>query len=112
MMVKGEDSRWGLLAVVEELDSSVGVGSSWRVMLKASMRGLMSGEESGVVVVMKSLKIATFKCKCFDVLYKQDDKGDASNRDNGSCLGRNLGGDSDLGRASCCVIGLSLSPIN
>ncbi|KAL4377144.1 hypothetical protein GQ457_02G024410 [Hibiscus cannabinus] len=49
---------------------------------------------------------------CFDVLTKQDDKGDASNRDNGSCLDRNLGGDSDLGRASCCVIGLSLSPIN
>ncbi|KAK8508707.1 hypothetical protein V6N12_032702 [Hibiscus sabdariffa] len=41
-----------------------------------------------------------------------DDKGDVSNRDNGSCLGRYLGGDSDLGRASCCVIGLSLSPIN
>ncbi|KAK9010443.1 hypothetical protein V6N11_036952 [Hibiscus sabdariffa] len=35
-------------------------------------------------------------CKCFDILTKQDDKGDASNRDNGSCLGRNLGGDSDL----------------
>ncbi|KAK8627926.1 hypothetical protein V6N13_063642 [Hibiscus sabdariffa] len=35
-------------------------------------------------------------CKCFDVLPKQDDKGDASNRDNGSFLSRNLGGDSDL----------------
>ncbi|KAK8672057.1 hypothetical protein V6N13_110433 [Hibiscus sabdariffa] len=51
-------------------------------------------------------------CKCFDVLPKQDDKGDASNRDNESCLSRNLGGDSDLSRASCCDIGLSLSPIN
>ncbi|KAK8661491.1 hypothetical protein V6N13_091093 [Hibiscus sabdariffa] len=51
-------------------------------------------------------------CKCFDVLPQQDDKGDASNRDNGSSLGRNLGGNSDLGRASCCVIGLSLSPNN
>ncbi|KAK8523100.1 hypothetical protein V6N12_047633 [Hibiscus sabdariffa] len=49
---------------------------------------------------------------CFDVLTAQDDKGDASNRDNRSCPGRNLGGDSDLGRSSCCVIGLSLSPIN
>ncbi|KAK8684169.1 hypothetical protein V6N13_040200 [Hibiscus sabdariffa] len=49
---------------------------------------------------------------CFDVLTKHDDKGDASNRDNGSCPGRNLGGDSDLGRASCDVIDLSLSPTN
>ncbi|KAK8521615.1 hypothetical protein V6N12_031509 [Hibiscus sabdariffa] len=45
-------------------------------------------------------------------LTKQDDKGDASNRDNGSCPSRYLSGDSDLGRASCSVIGLSLSPIN
>ncbi|KAK8652814.1 hypothetical protein V6N13_126837 [Hibiscus sabdariffa] len=41
-----------------------------------------------------------------------DDKGDISNRDNGSCLGRNLGRNSDLGRASCCVIGLCISPNN
>ncbi|KAK8564997.1 hypothetical protein V6N12_058573 [Hibiscus sabdariffa] len=30
-------------------------------------------------------------CKCFDKLLKQDDKGDVSNRDNGSCPGRYLG---------------------
>ncbi|KAK9033364.1 hypothetical protein V6N11_018397 [Hibiscus sabdariffa] len=47
-------------------------------------------------------------CRCFNVLPKQDDKGDASSRDNGSCLSRNLGWDSDLGRASSYVIGLSL----
>ncbi|KAL4361753.1 hypothetical protein GQ457_04G020870 [Hibiscus cannabinus] len=41
-----------------------------------------------------------------------DDKRDVSNRDNGSFRGRYLGGHSDLGRASCCVIGLSLSPDN
>ncbi|KAK8672412.1 hypothetical protein V6N13_110784 [Hibiscus sabdariffa] len=46
------------------------------------------------------------------IVGQLDDKGDASNRDHGSCLGRNLGGDSDLGRASCCVIGLCLSPNN
>ncbi|KAK8685429.1 hypothetical protein V6N13_041430 [Hibiscus sabdariffa] len=50
-------------------------------------------------------------CRCFDVLPKQDDKWDVSNKDNGSCLSRNLGRDSDLDRASCYVIGLSLSPI-
>ncbi|KAK8972280.1 hypothetical protein V6N11_046107 [Hibiscus sabdariffa] len=37
---------------------------------------------------------------CFNVLPEQDDKGDASIRDNGSCLGRNLGGNSDLGTNS------------
>ncbi|KAK8574396.1 hypothetical protein V6N12_062090 [Hibiscus sabdariffa] len=51
-------------------------------------------------------------CRCFDVRPKQDDKGDTSNRENGSGLGRNLGGDLDICRASCCVIGLSLSPNN
>ncbi|KAK8597296.1 hypothetical protein V6N12_065767 [Hibiscus sabdariffa] len=29
-------------------------------------------------------------CKCFDKLLKQDDKGDVSNRDNGSCPGKYL----------------------
>ncbi|KAK8572799.1 hypothetical protein V6N12_028841 [Hibiscus sabdariffa] len=33
-------------------------------------------------------------CKCFDKLLKQDDKGDVSNRDNGSCPGR-------IGSADC-----------
>ncbi|KAK8612643.1 hypothetical protein V6N13_092754 [Hibiscus sabdariffa] len=32
-------------------------------------------------------------------------------RDNGSCLGRYLGGSSEFGRASCYVTGLSLNPI-
>ncbi|KAK8572805.1 hypothetical protein V6N12_028847 [Hibiscus sabdariffa] len=50
-------------------------------------------------------------CKCFDKLLKQDDKGDVSNRDKGSCTGRYLGWYSDFGRASCCVTGLSLSPV-
>ncbi|KAK8636263.1 hypothetical protein V6N13_004967 [Hibiscus sabdariffa] len=50
-------------------------------------------------------------CKCFDKLLKQDDKGDVSNRDNGSCPGRYLGWYSYFGRASCCVTGLSLSPV-
>ncbi|KAK8530760.1 hypothetical protein V6N12_013262 [Hibiscus sabdariffa] len=49
--------------------------------------------------------------KCFDKLLEQDDKGDVSNRDNGSCPGRYLGWYSDLGRVSCCVTGLSLSPV-
>ncbi|KAK8578692.1 hypothetical protein V6N12_069036 [Hibiscus sabdariffa] len=48
-------------------------------------------------------------CKCFDKLLKQDDKGDVSNRDNGSCPGRYLSWYSDFGRASCCVTVLSLS---
>ncbi|KAK8613672.1 hypothetical protein V6N13_101429 [Hibiscus sabdariffa] len=43
--------------------------------------------------------------KFFDKLLEQDDKGDVSNRDNGSCPGRYLGWYSDLGRASCCVTG-------
>ncbi|KAK8562126.1 hypothetical protein V6N12_049175 [Hibiscus sabdariffa] len=43
-------------------------------------------------------------CRCFDVLLKQDDKGDASNRDNGSCISRNLGGDSDLDRAPSSLL--------
>ncbi|KAK8610090.1 hypothetical protein V6N13_026634 [Hibiscus sabdariffa] len=50
-------------------------------------------------------------CKCFDRLLKQDDKGDVSNRDNGSCPGRYLDWYSDFGRASCCFTGLSLSPV-
>ncbi|KAK8548094.1 hypothetical protein V6N12_061016 [Hibiscus sabdariffa] len=33
-------------------------------------------------------------------------------KDNGSCLGRYLGSSSNFGKASCCVIGLSLSPNN
>ncbi|KAL4301915.1 hypothetical protein GQ457_10G014520 [Hibiscus cannabinus] len=43
---------------------------------------------------------------CFEATSHGDDKGDVSNRDNGSCLGRNLG------RASCYVIGLCLCPNN
>ncbi|KAL4386109.1 hypothetical protein GQ457_09G021570 [Hibiscus cannabinus] len=39
--------------------------------------------------------------KSFEILLQQDDKGDVSNRDNGSCLGRLSGLESDLGRASC-----------
>ncbi|KAK8554256.1 hypothetical protein V6N12_031222 [Hibiscus sabdariffa] len=50
-------------------------------------------------------------CKCFDKLLKQDDKGDVSNRDNRSCPGGYLGWYSDFGRVSCCVTGLSLSPV-
>ncbi|KAK8600686.1 hypothetical protein V6N12_050538 [Hibiscus sabdariffa] len=49
--------------------------------------------------------------KCFDKLLKQDDKGDVSNRDNGSCPDRYLGWYSDFGRVSYRVTGLSLSPV-
>ncbi|KAK8662640.1 hypothetical protein V6N13_024531 [Hibiscus sabdariffa] len=49
--------------------------------------------------------------KCFDRLLKHDDKGDVSNRDNGSCPGGYLGWYSDFGRASCCVTDLSISPV-
>ncbi|KAL4291868.1 hypothetical protein GQ457_14G017040 [Hibiscus cannabinus] len=37
--------------------------------------------------------------KCFDILLQQDDKGDVSNRDNGSGLGRLSRLESDFGRA-------------
>ncbi|KAK8676401.1 hypothetical protein V6N13_141975 [Hibiscus sabdariffa] len=45
-------------------------------------------------------------CKCFDKLLKQDDKGDVSNRDNGSCPGL-------LSAETCtpsrlCVLGLRI----
>ncbi|KAK9045839.1 hypothetical protein V6N11_051744 [Hibiscus sabdariffa] len=50
--------------------------------------------------------------KCHQPGTASDDKGDVSNRDNESCQGRYLGGHSDLGRTSRCVIGLSLSPNN
>ncbi|KAK8613666.1 hypothetical protein V6N13_101423 [Hibiscus sabdariffa] len=40
--------------------------------------------------------------KCFDKLLEQDDKGDVSNRDNGSCPGRYLGWYSDLGSVLLC----------
>ncbi|KAK8578443.1 hypothetical protein V6N13_116287 [Hibiscus sabdariffa] len=67
-----------------------------------------------LVVEINSCNVASIELllmlRCFDVLTKQDDKGDVSHRDNGSCPGRYLDGNSDLGRASCCVIGLSLSP--
>ncbi|KAK8562090.1 hypothetical protein V6N12_049141 [Hibiscus sabdariffa] len=57
-------------------------------------------DESGSIRLLQfwnqSSMLLLLLCKCFDVLPKQDDKGDASNRDNGSCLSRNLGGDSDL----------------
>ncbi|KAL4383490.1 hypothetical protein GQ457_15G018240 [Hibiscus cannabinus] len=45
--------------------------------------------------------------RCFDILLQQDDKGDVSNRDNGSYLGRLSRPESNFGRASCRVIGLS-----
>ncbi|KAL4385060.1 hypothetical protein GQ457_15G015850 [Hibiscus cannabinus] len=48
----------------------------------------------------------------FDILLRLDDKGDVSARDNGSGLGRLSRLGSDLGRASCRVIGLCLSPNN
>ncbi|KAK8663350.1 hypothetical protein V6N13_083172 [Hibiscus sabdariffa] len=48
----------------------------------------------------------------FDSLLWLDDKGDVSARDNGSGLGRFSRLGSDLGRASCRVIGLCLSPNN
>ncbi|KAL4278164.1 hypothetical protein GQ457_03G017150 [Hibiscus cannabinus] len=59
-------------------------------------------------------------CQCFyffykggfDILLQLDDKGDASTRDNGSGLGRLSRLESDLGRASCRVIGLCLSQNN
>ncbi|KAL4361920.1 hypothetical protein GQ457_04G027590 [Hibiscus cannabinus] len=46
----------------------------------------------------------------FDILLWLDDKRDVSARDNGSGLGRLSRLGSDLGRASCRVIGLCLSP--
>ncbi|KAK9031866.1 hypothetical protein V6N11_056152 [Hibiscus sabdariffa] len=63
-------------------------------------------------------------CECFDKLLRQDDKGDVSAETIGPARAdisagiqisvecRYLGGSSDFGRASCCVIGLSLSPNN
>ncbi|KAL4388267.1 hypothetical protein GQ457_09G022070 [Hibiscus cannabinus] len=48
----------------------------------------------------------------FDNLLWLDDKGDVSARDNGSGLGRFSWLNLDLGRASCRVIGLCLSPNN
>ncbi|KAL4385676.1 hypothetical protein GQ457_15G018570 [Hibiscus cannabinus] len=50
--------------------------------------------------------------RCFDILLQLDDKGDVSTRDNGSGLGRLSWLESDLGRVSCRVIGLCLSPNN
>ncbi|KAK8576794.1 hypothetical protein V6N13_015225 [Hibiscus sabdariffa] len=47
-----------------------------------------------------------------NVIVRADDKGDVSTRDNGSCLGRLSRLESDLGRASCRVISLCLSPNN
>ncbi|KAL4290917.1 hypothetical protein GQ457_14G015040 [Hibiscus cannabinus] len=48
----------------------------------------------------------------FDILLRLDDKGDVSARDNGFGLGRLSRLRSDLGRASCRVTGLVLSPNN
>ncbi|KAK8606499.1 hypothetical protein V6N13_030780 [Hibiscus sabdariffa] len=42
---------------------------------------------------------------------RDDDKGDVSNRDNGSCPGGKSRLVLDFGRVSCCVTGLSLSPV-
>ncbi|KAK9010290.1 hypothetical protein V6N11_036801 [Hibiscus sabdariffa] len=60
---------------------------------------------------MRSL-YSVFSVEKHGILVQEDDKGDVSNRDNGSCLGRNLGWNSNLGRTSCSVIGLCLSPDN
>ncbi|KAL4290203.1 hypothetical protein GQ457_14G015620 [Hibiscus cannabinus] len=48
----------------------------------------------------------------FEILLRLDDQGDVSARDNGSGLGRLSPLRSDLGRASCRVTGLCLSPNN
>ncbi|KAK9033356.1 hypothetical protein V6N11_018389 [Hibiscus sabdariffa] len=50
--------------------------------------------------IQRSICCLSRNSMCFDVLTEQDDKGDVSNRDNGSCPGINHGGDSDFGRAS------------